>query len=126
MTAAILSAAPVTTPAPRTALRHLRWHPPRAALLWAAFNDAEIMAIEQRLVASPDPAGQALLLRWMAPALPPAQRAAWLVGARKRMPAAAFARVLVLEGARAALNDTAWAKLARASGVAPVPGLVEV
>lgn len=60
----------------------------------------------------------------MAPALPPAQRAAWLVGARQRMPAAAFA--LVLEGARAALNDTAWARLARASGVAPVPGLVEV
>jgi hypothetical protein len=40
------------------------------------------------------------------------------------MPPAAFA--LVLDGARAALNDTAWAKLARALGVAPVPGLVTV
>lgn len=92
-------------------------------LLWAAYSDAEIMAIEQRLVASLDPAEQALVLRWMAPALPPAERAAWLGGARQQMPAAAFA--LVLEGARAALNDTAWAKLARALGVAPVPGLVE-
>lgn len=91
--------------------------------LWAAYSDAEIMAIEQRLVASLDPAEQALVLRWMAPALPPAERAAWLGGARQNMPPAAFA--LVLEGARAALNDTAWAKLARALGVAPVPGLVE-
>ena len=91
--------------------------------LWAAYSDAEIMAIEQRLVASLDPAEQALVLRWMAPALPPAERAAWLGGARQQMPPAAFA--LVLEGARAALNDSAWGKLARALGVAPVPGLVE-
>ena len=84
----------------------------------------KIMAIEQRIVASLDPAEQALVLRWMTPALPPAERAAWLGGARQQMPAEAFA--VLLEGARAALNDTAWAKLARALGVAPVPGLVEV
>lgn len=91
--------------------------------LWAAYSDAEIMAIEQRLVASLDPAEQALVLRWMAPALPPAERAAWLADVRRQLPPEAFA--LVLEGARAALNETAWAKLARALGVAPVPGLVE-
>lgn len=92
--------------------------------LWAAYSDEEIMAIEQRIVASLDPAEQALVLRWMTPALPPAERAAWLGGARQQMPAEAFS--MVLEGARAALNDTAWTKLARSLGVAPVPGLVEV
>ena len=91
--------------------------------LWAAYSDTEIMAIEQRLVATLDPAEQALVLRWMAPALPPAERAAWLSDMRRQMPPAAFA--MVLDGARAALNDTAWAKLARALGVPPVPGLVE-
>jgi hypothetical protein len=48
------------------------------ATLWAACSDAEIMALEQRLVAALGPAEQALVLRWMAPALPPAERAAWL------------------------------------------------
>ena len=91
--------------------------------LWAAYSDTEIMAIEQRLVATLDPAEQALVLRWMAPALPPAERAAWLADARRQLPPSAFA--LVLDAARAALNDGAWAKLARALGVPPVPGLVE-
>ncbi len=91
--------------------------------LWAAYSDAEIEAVEQRLVASLDPAEQALVLRWMTPALPPVERAAWFADLRRQMPAEAFA--MVMDAARAALNDTAWAKLARALGVPPVPGLVE-
>lgn len=90
--------------------------------LWAVYSDEEIMAIEHRLVASLDPAEQALVLRWMTPALPPEERAAWLADVRNQLPPAAFATVL--DGARAALNDTAWGKLARSLGVPPVPGLV--
>jgi hemerythrin-like domain-containing protein len=92
-------------------------------LLWASYSDAEIQAIEQRIVASLGDAERALVLRWMTPALPPAERAAWFAGMRQQMPPQAFA--MVLDAARAALNDTAWGKLARALGVPPVPGLVE-
>jgi hypothetical protein len=92
--------------------------------LWEAYSDAEIMAIHDRLVATLDPAEQALVLRWMTPALPPAERTAMFSGMREQMPPQAFA--MVMDAARAALNDTAWAKLARSLGLPPVPGLVEV
>lgn len=90
--------------------------------LWAAYSDAEIQAIEQRLVASLDPAAQALVLRWMTPALPPAERSAWFGAMREQLPPEAFA--MVMDAAREALDDGAWAKLARSLGLAPVPGLV--
>ncbi len=92
--------------------------------LWELYADAEIGAIHDRLVASLDPAEQALVLRWLTPALPPAERTAMFGGLREQMPPQAFA--MVLEAARAALNHTAWTKLARSLGVPPVPGLVEV
>lgn len=92
-------------------------------LLWADYIDTEIQGIEQRLIASHSDAENALALRWMLPALPPAERTQMLLTVRAQMPAAVFAGVLAL--ARSVLDDTAWAKLARSIGVAPVPGLVE-
>lgn len=90
--------------------------------LWAAYSDAEIQAIEQRLVATLDPAAQALVLRWMTPALPPAERTAWFGAMRQQLPPEAFA--MVMDAARSALDDRAWAKLAQSLGLPPVPGLV--
>jgi hypothetical protein len=58
-------------------------------------------------------------LRWMIPALSPAERAQLITG----MPEAV--RAPVLATARSLLDDAAWAKLCRALGHAPVPGLVE-
>jgi hypothetical protein len=93
-------------------------------LLWAAYTDEEILGIQDRLLATLEPSERAMVLRWMTPALPPAERAEWFAGMRQQMPPEAFA--MVMDAARAALDDTAWAKLARALGLPPVPGLVTV
>lgn len=94
------------------------------AALWATYSDAELMQIEQRIVGSIPPAEMAALLRWMIPAVTPAERAGMLGGMQQGMPPDAFAGVLDI--ARRVLDDTAWAKLARALGLPPVPGLVQV
>lgn len=94
------------------------------AALWAAYSDAELMQVHERIVASIPPAEMAALLRWMLLAITPAERAEMLGGMRLGMPPDAFTGVLDM--ARACLDDTAWAKLTRALGVPPVPGLVTV
>lgn len=93
------------------------------AALWAAYSDAELMQIEQRIVGSIPPAEMAALLRWMIPAMNPVERAGMLGGMQQGMPPDAFAGVLDI--ARRVLDDTAWARLARALGLPPVPGLVQ-
>ena len=92
--------------------------------LWAAYGDAEIGGIEQRIVASLSPDEAMLVVRWMTPALPPMERAGWFGAMRQNMPPEVFAGVMDI--ARRVLDDTAWAKLTRALGSPPVPGLVTV
>jgi hemerythrin-like domain-containing protein len=87
--------------------------------LWAAYGDAELRELEGRILASIGPQEMSQWLRWMIPALSPAGRAQLITG----MPQAV--RAPVLATARSLLDDTAWAKLCRALGHAPVPGLVE-
>ncbi len=87
--------------------------------LWAAYGDADLQSIEARILASIDPQEMSRWLRWMLPAFNPAERAQ-LVGG---MPPEA--RGPVLASARSLLGDVAWAKLCKALGDAPVPGLVE-
>ena len=87
--------------------------------LWAAYTDAELMDIHGRIMASIGPREMSETLRWMIPALNPAERAL-VIGS---LPPAVQAPVLA--SARALLNDTAWAKLCRALGQASVLGLVE-
>ena len=64
------------------------------AQLQALFTDAEIHAIERRLVASKPPAESMATLRWMLPAMNHPERVALLAGMRAAPPA-------VLEGAMA-------------------------
>lgn len=92
-------------------------------LLWAAYRDDEIEAIEQRLVASIEPAERALVLRWMTPALPPAERAEWYGRMQQQMPPPAFAAVV--DAARLMLDAAAWQRLSRSLGLPnrPAPGL---
>lgn len=87
--------------------------------LWAAYGDAELQAIEGRILASIGPQEMSLWLRWMLPAFSPAQRAELVAGLPREVQAP------VLASARALLDDTAWAKLCRALGLGPVPGLAE-
>lgn len=86
--------------------------------LWAAYTDAELLDIHHRILASLGPREMSETLRWMIPALNPAERALVIGG----LPPAVQAPVLA--SMRPLLNDTAWAKLCRALAQASVPGLV--
>jgi len=87
--------------------------------LWAAYGDAELQAIEGRILASIGPQEMTQWLRWMLPAFSPGERAQLIAG----LPLAAQAPVL--DSARSLLDDAAWHKLCGALGHAAVPALVE-
>lgn len=92
------------------------------ATLWALYDDAELGAIHDRLVASIAPAEMALAMRWMAVALNDAELAGLFAGMQGKAPPAAFEALLDI--ARGRLDETRWARLARALGRPPVPGLM--
>lgn len=87
--------------------------------LWAAYTDAELLDIHHRILASIGPREMSETLRWMIPALTPAERALVVGGLPPQVQGP------VLAAARSLLNDTAWAKLCRALGQPSAPGLVE-
>lgn len=91
------------------------------AVLWAHLDDAGIMAIHGRLLASLTPADMTMSLRWMLPALAPAERLGLLREMKANAPAPVFGVVLAL--ARERLNDEAWGQLARGLGIPMVDGL---
>lgn len=86
--------------------------------LWATHSDAELEALHGRILASIGPREMSETLRWMIPALSPAERAQ-LIGGLPRE-----AQAPVLAAARPLLDDTAWAKLCGALGQPSAPGLV--
>lgn len=92
------------------------------ATLWALYDDAELAALHDRLVASIPPAEMALCVRWMAVALTDAELAALFADMQAKAPPPAFEALL--DVARARLNHSRWGRLARALGRAPMPGLV--
>ena len=85
------------------------------AALWATHSDEEIMAIEQRIVASHQPQEMQLALRWMLPHLTPEERCAMLGSMRAHAPAEVFAGVLGL--IRPLLGGRDWRKLSQALGL---------
>lgn len=78
-------------------------------LLWSTHSDAELIAIEQAIVAALTPEEKAESLRWMLPALNPAERIGLLDGVRSQMPAEAFGGMLA--GIEALLAPADWHKL---------------
>ena len=78
--------------------------------LWASYEDAEIRAIEGRILASIGPQEMSLWLHWMISAFNPRQRAQLIAG----LPEAVQASVLAT--ARSLLDDADWAKLCKALG----------
>jgi hypothetical protein len=92
------------------------------AELWAHYSDAELLAIEHALVASIPPQAMFEALHWFLPALHAPERVAMLAGMRQGMPPEAFAGVLDI--AQRTLAPPDHAKLTRALGLPPVPGLV--
>ena len=88
------------------------------ALLQAAYSDAELAAIHDRLVASIPPQELTATLRWMLPNLSAPERAALLGSLALAMPREAFDGVLVLARQNLAARD--WLKLMMALGPMPV------
>jgi hypothetical protein len=84
------------------------------AALWAAYSDAELLAIHERIVASIPPAEMASVLPWMLPAIAHVERVGMLGGMRAQMPAPVFAGVMQL--ARERLDGAEWRKLERVFG----------
>jgi hypothetical protein len=76
------------------------------AALWAAYGDEELERIHEAMLGSIKPEIFALGIRWMLPAMTPAERAALLSG--KPAP--------LLELARTVLSERDWAKLTAALG----------
>lgn len=79
------------------------------AALWSAYSDAEILAIEQALVASIPPPEMMLTLRWMLPHANHGERCAMLMGMRAGAPAEAFADVLGMLQPLLSVRD--WTRL---------------
>jgi hypothetical protein len=80
------------------------------AALWAAYSDAELMALHGRLMASISPHEQLATARWMVPALSPLERAEILNAAKQEMPPEAFLGVIA--HVRPHIDARGWDKLA--------------
>ena len=91
-------------------------------LLWAAYGDDELVAIEQALVASIPPQAMEEILHWFLPALNASERAAMLGEMSQGMPPEPFRAVLGI--AQRTLSQTEHARLMRALGLPVAPGLM--
>jgi hypothetical protein len=85
--------------------------------LWAAYTDAELMAIQDALVASIAPQEMAEVMRWMVPSATPLERAVLLADVQRKVPAEAFSALL--DAVRPHLAARDWEKLMHA--LAPLP-----
>ena len=81
-------------------------------VLWRTHSDAELIAIEQAIVASLSPEEKQFSGRWMLPFLTPEERAFVLNTMRASLPTQAFAGILVSLMSR--LSDANWRKLTAA------------
>lgn len=83
-----------------------------APQLWSLFSDAELMAIENRIVGSLSPEKAMAFMQLMIPAIQPAERAAMLGGMKQQAPREAFDAVIEF-AARPNLSAEEFADLAR-------------
>lgn len=92
------------------------------AALWATYNDFELLALHDELVASIPPQEMMGLAPWLLSANNASERCMLMNDMQAKAPAPAVAAMLDL--ARAHLVPRDWAKLARGMNLPPVPGLV--
>lgn len=83
--------------------------------LWAAYSDAELHALHDRLLDSIGPAEHLQVARWMVPAITPQERCGMLNAIRAEAPPEAF--LGVVRHVRPHLDAAAWGKLAPRIGV---------
>ncbi|WP_298436858.1 hemerythrin domain-containing protein [Ottowia sp.] len=87
--------------------------------LWTGYSDAELMALDGRILATVGPDEMGVWLKWLIRSSRPSERVQLMAGLPPE------ARKPVMHMARTLLNDRDWAKLCRATGAASVPGLAE-
>jgi len=92
------------------------------AVLWSRYTDAELGELHDRLLATIPPHAMMEQLRWMLPAMRPAERAALLSELRAKAPAPVFDAVLAL--AQPHLTPAEWGKLMRSLGLPLLPTTV--
>jgi iron-sulfur cluster repair protein YtfE (RIC family) len=85
--------------------------------LWSAYTDEELGALHDRLLASIPPGEMMQTIRWMVPALSPAERSALIGGMRAAAPEPAFKAVM--QELRTHLDPLGWTKLCRSLGMQP-------
>lgn len=85
-------------------------------LLWVAYADAELIAIEEAILASLPPEKMAVLLPWIVSAISVEERFEMFQGMRQNAPAFVFENALSV--ARSCLPARAWEKLSTALEVA--------
>ncbi|WP_233101959.1 hemerythrin domain-containing protein [Variovorax sp. IB41] len=78
------------------------------AVLWTHCTDAEIMNLHHALTESIAPEELLFILRWLVPAMPPAERTATMRNLRRAAPAAFQAAMDMLQ---AHLSDGEWSRL---------------
>jgi hypothetical protein len=79
------------------------------AALWDAYTDEEILAIENAIKAHHTPEEMTFVLRWMLPAMTPAERAGMFTGLRKVAPPPVVEQMVAL--AKAHVDADAFDKL---------------
>lgn len=79
------------------------------AVLWSCYTDEELHQIHERILAAIAPEEMQLTMRWMIPALNPAERAGMLMGMRAGMPPPVFDGILALT--RSLVSERDMAKL---------------
>lgn len=92
------------------------------AILWTLYDDAELEALHGQILAAIGPDEMAQTVRWLAAGLTPQELAGLFDGVRASAPPAAFEALYDVAMTR--LDESRRAKLARALGLPPVPGLV--
>lgn len=78
-------------------------------VLWACYSDDELHALHGRILAAIPPAENLATLRWLVPALPPAERARLLCTLRANAPVPVY--TAALHAVQPHLSDKDWAKL---------------
>jgi hemerythrin-like domain-containing protein len=86
-------------------------------VLWRTHSDAEIMAIEQAIIASLTPEDKPTSLRWMLPALSPQVRGMMVGMLSQNLPPEAMAGILQL--LKPHLSEANWGKLTKALEAVP-------
>jgi iron-sulfur cluster repair protein YtfE (RIC family) len=78
-------------------------------VLWATHTNEELLALQEQIVGSIPPAEMQAFLRWMIPAMAPAERALMLGGIKQKAPGEVF--TMTMMGLKPHLAERDWNKL---------------